>query len=146
VQLPWPRCREVATHKKNMTSSLYMFRVSTAPIIRSTQKCKYNLRYWSNFLCSYLPATWPSCPTWPRCREVAASGVHTTVNTVSGTGRIFCAATCNVTNLPNLATLQGGSCTKRMTSTGDCIYSFLYSWWWVRLTRETCRVNSQNNK
>jgi len=28
-------------------SSLYMFRVSTAPIIRSTLNCTYCLRYWS---------------------------------------------------------------------------------------------------
>jgi len=30
-------------------SSLEMFRVSTTPIIRSTQNCNYNLRYWSYF-------------------------------------------------------------------------------------------------
>ena len=30
-------------------SSLYMFRVSTTPIIRSTQNCNYSLRYWSYF-------------------------------------------------------------------------------------------------
>jgi len=40
-------------------SSLYMFRVSTTPIIRSTQNSNYSLRYWSYFLCSYLPPTWP---------------------------------------------------------------------------------------
>ena len=28
---------------------------------------------------------------------------------------------------PNLATLEGGSCTKNMTSTGGCSYSFVYS-------------------
>ena len=28
-------------------SSLYMFRVSTTPIISSTQNCNYSLRYWS---------------------------------------------------------------------------------------------------
>jgi len=44
-------------------SSLYIFRVSTTPIIRSTQNCNYNLRYWSCFLCSYLPPTWPSLVT-----------------------------------------------------------------------------------
>jgi len=27
-------------------SSLYMFRVSNTPIIRSTQKCNYSLQYW----------------------------------------------------------------------------------------------------
>jgi len=61
-----------------------MFRVSTTPIIRSTQLCNYSLRY------------------------------------------------CAV----NLATLEGGNCTKHMTSTGGCTvlyctggcsYSFVYS-------------------
>ena len=37
-------------------SLLYMFRVSTTPIIKSTQNCNYSLRYWSY----YLPPTWPS--------------------------------------------------------------------------------------
>ena len=37
--------------------SLYMFRVSTTPIIRSSQNCNYSLRYWSYFSCSYLPPT-----------------------------------------------------------------------------------------
>ena len=32
-------------------SSLYIFRVSTTPIIRSTQICNYSLRYWLYFLC-----------------------------------------------------------------------------------------------
>jgi len=39
-------------------SSLYMFRVSNTPIIRSTQNCNYSLRDWSYLLCSYLPPTW----------------------------------------------------------------------------------------
>jgi len=33
-------------------SSLYMFRVSTTPIIRSVQNWNYSLRYWSYFLCA----------------------------------------------------------------------------------------------
>jgi len=70
-------------------SSLYMFRVSTTPVIRSTQNCNYSLQYWSYFLCSYLPPMWP---TWP-----------------------------------SLATLEGGSYTKNMTSSGGCSYSFVYS-------------------
>ena len=41
-----------------------MFRVSTTPIIRSTQNCNYSLRYGSYFLCSYLPPTWPSLATF----------------------------------------------------------------------------------
>jgi len=41
-------------------SSLYIFRVSTTSIIRSTQNSNYSLRNWSYFLCSYLPPTWSS--------------------------------------------------------------------------------------
>ena len=56
----------------NSASSLYMFRVSTTRIIKSTQNCNYSLRYWSYFLCSYLPPAWP---TWSRLREVAAQKI-----------------------------------------------------------------------
>jgi len=35
-------------------SSLYLFRVSTTPFIRSTQNCNCISRYWSYFLCSSL--------------------------------------------------------------------------------------------
>ena len=44
-------------------SSLYIFRVSTTPITMSTQNCNYSLRYWSYFLCSYLPQKWSSLIT-----------------------------------------------------------------------------------
>jgi hypothetical protein len=43
-----------------------------------------------------------------------------------------------------LATLEGGSCTKNMTSTGGCSHSFVYSWWlcfWHPKPVEwTCRI------
>jgi len=64
-----------------------MFRVSTTPIIRSTQNCNYSLRY--------------------------------------------CAATSLQRGLASLATLEGGSCTKNMTSTGGCSYNFVY----IRITQ-----------
>jgi len=44
-------------------SSLYIFPVSTTPIIRSSQNCNYSLRYWSYFLCICLPPTWPGLTT-----------------------------------------------------------------------------------
>jgi len=83
-------------------SSLYMFRVSSTPIITNAQNCNYTLQY--------------------------------------------CAATSLQRGQASLATLEGGSCTKNMTSTWGCSYSFVYSWWWVWLTSETCRVNLQDNK
>jgi len=48
-------------------SSLYMFRVSTTLIIRSTQNCNYSLRYWS--------ATSLHGQAWPRWREVAVQKI-----------------------------------------------------------------------
>jgi len=36
---------------------LYMFRVVTPPIIRSTYNCSHSIWHWSNHLC-YLPLWW----------------------------------------------------------------------------------------
>jgi len=90
-------------------------------------------------------------PTCFWCQQHPSSAVHKTVTTASGTGHIFGAAvslqhgqvwrSCFV-----LATFVGRRCTEHMTSTKGCSYSFVYSWWWVWLTPETCRVNLQNNK
>ena len=72
--------------------SLYIFRVSNTPIIRSTQNCNYSLRYWSYFSCSHLPtktnmtrynsnqsiyySSSSLCKlAWPRWREVAAQKI-----------------------------------------------------------------------
>ena len=56
------------------------------------------------------------------------SGVHKNVTAASGTGHIT--YLCN-------------NCSGTMTCTRGCSYSFMYSWWWVRWTPETCRVISQ---
>ena len=110
----------------------------------------------SLFIILQVHSTCFGCPPHP------SSGVHKTVSTDSGTGHIFCAATsmqhsqassatleavvtvlCTPDDGCSLVTLQGGSCTKNMTSTEGCSYSFVYSGWWVWLTPETCRVNLQ---
>jgi hypothetical protein len=66
------------------------------------------------------------------CQSHPSSGIHKTVTTA-----------CNVAKF-DLATLEGGSCTKNITNTGGCSYSFVHSWEWVWLTPETigwaCRV------
>jgi len=36
--------------------------------------------------------------------------------------------------------LEEGYCSDTMTCTRGCSYSFMYSWWGVRWTPETCRV------
>ena len=45
-------------------SSLYMFRVSTTPIIRSTQNCNYSLRYWSYFCAATSLQRGQAWPRW----------------------------------------------------------------------------------
>jgi hypothetical protein len=47
-----------------------MFRVSTTPIIRSTQNCNYSLRY-----CAATFLQHGQVLTWPRWREVAAQNI-----------------------------------------------------------------------
>jgi len=91
-------------------SSLYMFRVSTTPIMR-TQNCNYNIRYWSCCAVQLPPSNVAKLP-WPRWREVAAQKIWPVLEAV-------------VTVLCSFATLEGGSCTKNMTSTGGCSYSFV---------------------
>jgi len=54
------------------------------------------------------------------CQPHPSSGVHKTVTTASGT-----AATSLKRGQASLATLEGGSCTKNMISTGGCSYSFV---------------------
>ena len=68
------------------------------------------------------PSTCLGCPSHP------SSGVHKTVTAASGTGHSIWAT----------AFLQ--RCSNTMTCTKGCSYSFMYSWWWVRWTPETCRV------
>ena len=79
------------------------------------------------------------------CHPHPSSGEHKTVTTASNTGHSVLCIYLPPT-WPSVATLEDGSCTKNMTSTGGCSYSFVYSWWWVWLAPETCRVNLQNNK
>ena len=55
------------------------------------------------------------------CQPHPSSGVHKTITTASGTVQL------PPSNVANLATLEGGSCTKNMRSTGGCSYSFVYS-------------------
>jgi len=69
------------------------------------------------------------------CQPHPSSGVHKTVTTASGTGCIFYAPTY----------LQHGQPWPRWREVA-AQYRKLYSWWWVWLTPETCRVNLQNNK
>jgi len=46
----------------SVNCSLYMFRVVTPPIIRSTYNCNHNIWHWSNRL-SYVPLSWSNCST-----------------------------------------------------------------------------------
>ena len=74
------------------------------------------------------------------------SQVHKTVTTASGTGHIFLQLTPS--NVAKLAWPRWREVAAQhsMTSNGGSCYSFMYSWWWLWLTPETCRVNLKNDK
>jgi len=86
---------------------LYMFRVVTPPIIRSTCNCNYGIWHWSNRLC-YLPLSWSR---W-NCRS---NGSMIAEDSRDG-----------------------------LTSAICCNYSYMCSWWWVKLPPETCRAFYRN--
>ena len=69
-----------------------------------------------------------------------SSGVHKTLTTASGTGHAVLCSYLPPT-WPTWPSWREVAAQYRRLS-----YSFVYSWWWVWLTRETCRVNLQNNK
>ena len=72
------------------------------------------------------------------CLSHPSLGVHQTVNAASGT----CHITCQSKNLQPAwpCWRKAVALTRDMTCTRSCSYSLMYSWWWVRLTPETCRV------
>ena len=146
-------------------SSLYMFRVSNILIIRSTQNCNYSLWYWSYFFVQLPPSNVaklqplvlviffvqlpPSNVAKLRSPVLVIFFVQLPLSNVTKLQPpvlvIFIVQLPPSNVAKSLATLEGGSCTKNMTSTGGCSYSFVYSWWWVWLTPQTCTVNLQSN-
>ena len=96
------------------------------------------------------PSNYSTCfgrPTRP------SSGVHKTVVAASGTDHTIWGASFlkrdkirtglgssrSQTN-PYLVTFEEACSPDSMICTRGCNYSFMYSWWWVRWTPETCRI------
>jgi len=72
-----------------------------------------------------------------------SSGVHKTVVAASGTDHTMCGASFfkhDQIISPYLVKFEEACSPDSMICTRDCNYSFMYSWWWTRWTRETCRV------
>jgi len=175
----WPRWRKVATQYRRLhlqfwkksiyysASSLYMFRVSTTPINRSTQNCNYSIRYWSYLLCSYLPPTWPSLAT---LEEGSCTIPEAVVTVLKKVYLLFCKFTLHVSGVnhtyhqeytklqlqplvlcsyllrtwPSLATLEGGSCTK-IWPLPEAIFTVLCTpddgcGWHPKHVEWTCRI------
>ena len=92
---------------------IYMFRTSIPVIIRSTWNCSCSLWYRSYYLGSKLPQTWPNKDLFGHvCPDVG----------------------------PYLVMSEEACSPYSMICTRGCNYSFMYSWWWVRWTPETCSV------
>jgi len=108
---------------------LYIFRVVTPPIIRSTYNCNYSIWHWSNLgkfsVWSQLkmrgmdPSLLPSAIV--RSRKVAETGPYLS-SLADFTHCIF----------------------RSLTSARCCNYGYMCSWWWVELPPEICRTVYRN--
>jgi hypothetical protein len=95
---------------------LYMFRVVTPPIIRSTYNCNYSIWYWSNF---------GKCSVWSQLK------MRDMVPTVCATFRD--------------RTIAEGNTDGTVHTLYTCYnYSYMCSWWWVELLLETCGAVYRN--
>jgi len=91
--------------------------------------------------CNTKQSIYYSASSLYRFRVSTTSGVHKTLTATSVTVQLPPSKRDQV-----WPRLEGGSFTKNMTSAGGCSYSFVYSWWWVWLKSEICRVKFQYNK
>jgi len=108
---------------------LYMFRVVTPRIIRSTYNCNYSIWHWSNF---------GKCSVWSqlKMRVMYPSLLPSAIvrsRKVTETGPYF-------SSLANFTPCIFRS----LTSARCCNYSYTCSWWWVELPPATCRVVYRN--
>ena len=104
------------------------------PCIAHLYNCTTRCNTKQSIYYSEVPSTCFGCQPHP------SSGVHKTVTAASGTGHIFCGQV-------SLATLEGGTCTQKIWPVPEAVVTvFVYTWWWVWLTPEICRVNLQNNR
>ena len=102
---------------------LYMFRVVTPPIIRSTYNCNYSIWHWSNFgkysVWSHLKMRVMD----PRLWKVAET----------------------VGSIPLIFSWLHTHCIFRSLTSARCRnYSYMCSWRWVALPPETCRAVYRN--
>ena len=127
------RCPHKETWRSTLMKCAHVLQMRVAPessrsyiLIRSNKMQQYTGIY---LLQNH--STCFGCPSHP------SSGVHKTITAASGTGHSIWATTFLQRGE---ATLEEGCCSDTMTCTRGCSYSFMYSWWWVRWTPETCRV------
>jgi hypothetical protein len=101
---------------------LYMFRVVTPPIIRSTYNCNYSIWHWSNF---------GKCSMWSqlKVRDMEPSLLPSALAEGNRDGSLADVTHCIFRSLTN------ARC---------CNYSYMCSWWWVELPPETCRAVYRN--
>jgi len=132
---------------------LYMFRVVTLPIIRSTYNCNYSIWPWSNRLC-YLPLrwwSWTSVPTSPPYRKVAETvwpGPDAVITVICAPDDGWSYHPKHVEQFTeilrsNFSTVAEGS-RDGLTRARCCNYSYMCSWWWVEVPPETCRAFYRN--
>jgi hypothetical protein len=116
---------------------LYMFRMVSPPIIRSTYNCNHSTWHWSNF---------GKCSVWSqlKMRGMDWSLLPSAI-----------IRSRKVAETVRLATYQAGTylssladfsrcISQSFTSARCCNYSYMCSWWWVELPSETYRAVYRN--
>jgi len=110
---------------------LYMFRVVTPPIIRSTYNCNYSIWHWSNF---------EKCSVWSQLKmrgmdpwSLLPSAFVPSLKVAEIAG-------------PYLSSLADFTyCIFRsLTRVRCCNCSYMCSWWWGELPPEICRAVYKN--
>jgi hypothetical protein len=109
---------------------LYMFRIITPPIIRSTYNCNYSIWHWSNF---------GKCSVWSQIRMRGMDPTSLVPSAILWSRKV-------AETGPYLSSLADFThyIFRSLTSARCCKYSYMCSRWWVELQPETCRAVYRN--
>ena len=119
--------------RKSWENSIY---ICSSVYRNSRLKKSNNMQLYADI---YLLLNYSACFRRP---SHSSSGVYETVAAASGTDHTMWGASFLKRDQISsyLVTFEEACSPDSMICTRGCSYSFIYSWWWVRWTPETCRV------
>ena len=123
VTVAWWWCEQIET-----------FYISSSVHRNSRLKKPNKMQQYADIYILLNYSTCFGCPSHP------SSGVHKTLVATSGTDHDIWEAEASFFKRDQLVTFEEACFPDSMICTRGCNYSFMYSWWWVWWTPETCRV------